>query len=125
VWKKLNSLKDIESMTNTDSSCFNSNIDIVSEMISSFTSMIDFLEMGKMRMSLQNSINYRIKSGKRIIFILFLHQIKTDEITPVVLTCQSEYFFEVLISEHFESHKYESKRKVRINFCQIFNNDIQ
>lgn len=78
MWKKLNSLKNIKSMANTDSSCFYSYIDIISEMIGGFTSMIDFFEMVKMRMSLQNSIDYWIKSGQWIIFILFLHQIKTD-----------------------------------------------
>jgi len=105
--------------------CLNSKVNIISEMIGCFTSMINFLHVLKIREILIYPFNNLIISLKRLVLIFFLYKIKSNNTIPIHLARCFENVVVLLICKHFKSHSDVTNSKVRVSLINLLNNGLK
>ena len=119
VSEELYPLGDVDSVAEPDAACLHCHVDVVNQVVSRLSSVVDLLQMAQVRVLRKDSINDWIISLKRVVFFFLLNKVKTNQLTPVCLAGSFEVILVVLIPEHLEAYEDESEGKMRVQFIQV------
>jgi hypothetical protein len=123
--EELSALEDVDAVTDAHATCFHCDVDVVSEVIAGFTSMISFSEVGKVGVALKDTVNDRVIGRQRLILILLLYIVEPYQPLPVCSTGHFKHLLTKLFFPHLETYENHPKGEIGIDLSKFLDDWIQ